>query len=304
MDGMTATGETKAGDGAATRRRMRAVVFAFVGIGAALGWAWLVAMVAAMIAATDMSALGPGMGLLNRINGFADLSPEMRAGLAALCGPVTSVWSAADWATVAAMWVAMVAAMMLPSAAPVLTAYADMGAERVARGETMVSPVVLGLGYLAVWLGFAALATAAQGALTTARLLTPAGVPVSQVLGGTTMIAAGLYQFTPLKLACLSRCRAPRPFFADHWSDRVGGVFRMGVAQGVDCMGCCWALMVAMFAVGVMNVVWIALFGVISTVEKLLPSAWISRVVGAILIAWGLATLASSPIGAVWLGRG
>lgn len=285
-------------DAARARRRTTLVVFGFVGIGAALGWAWLAAMIGAMLATSDMSALGPGMGLFNRLNGLATFSPEVRAGLAVLCAPVTTSWSVGDWASVAAMWVAMVAAMMLPTALPVFRAYGDLGAERIAAGERVVSPVALGLGYLTVWLVFAVLATAAQGALTAARLVTPAGLPASLVLAGTTMIAAGLYQFSPLKGACLARCRAPRPFFADNWSARVGGVYRMGLAQGLDCMGCCWALMVVMFAVGVMNVVWIAVLGAVMTVEKLSPSAWISRVIGVVLIVWGAALIAGSPIGA------
>lgn len=275
----------------------------FVAVAVALGWAWMGAMIAGMVARTDMATLGPGMGIFNRINGLDGLSAETRAALTMLCGPVGAVWSAADWAVVFAMWVAMVMAMMVPTAIPVFRAYADLGAERARAGERIVSPVVLALGYLAVWIGFAILATAAQGFLTQARLLTPAGLPASQVLAATTMIAAGLYQFSPLKGACLARCRTPRPFFADHWTDRALGVFRQGVAQGFDCMGCCWALMVVMFAVGVMNVVWIVVLGAIMTLEKLSPSIWASRTIGIVFIAWGGLLLLESPIGGALLAR-
>lgn len=288
---------------AVARRRARFVVFAFVGIAAGIGWLWLASMVAAMLAGSDMSALGPGMGIFNRLNGFDVLPAEVRAGLAALCAPVTTVWGASDWATVGAMWVAMVAAMMLPSALPVLLTYADLAAEHAARGERVVSPVVLGLGYLATWIGFAVVATLAQGLLTQARLLTPAGVPVSLVLTGTTLIAAGLYQFSPLKLGCLARCRAPFPYFAEQWSGRTAVVFKQGMEQGVDCLGCCWALMGVMFAVGVMNVVWIAVLGVFAVVEKVTTSVAVSRGIGVGLVVWGLALIAMSPVGVALLAR-
>ncbi|NLH80694.1 MAG: DUF2182 domain-containing protein, partial [Phyllobacteriaceae bacterium] len=247
--------------------------------------------------------LGPGMGLFNRLNGLSGLTPETRAALTVLCGPVTATWSLADWATVFAMWVAMVAAMMLPTAVPVFRAYADLGAERARAGERIVSPIVLALGYLAVWLAFSLVATAGQGLLTQARLLTPAGLPASEVLAGTTMIAAGIYQFSPLKWACLARCRTPHPFFADNWTNRVFGVFRQGIAQGLDCMGCCWALMVVMFAVGVMNVVWIALLGAIMTLEKITTSVWVSRVVGVVFVVWGAGLVLASPVGTALLAR-
>jgi len=283
--------------------RPHVAVAVFVTIAVLVGWVWLGAMVAGMLATTDMGTLGPGMGLFNRLNGLAELSPETRAALTVLCGPVGTSWSALDWGTVFAMWVAMVMAMMLPTAIPVFRAYADLGDERLRAGETIASPVHLALGYLAVWIGFSVVATAAQGLLTQARLLSPAGLPASEVLAGTTIFAAGLYQFTPLKWACLARCRTPHPFFADNWTNRAAGVFRQGIAQGVDCMGCCWALMVVMFAVGVMNVVWIVILGAIMTIEKLSPSPWVSRVVGLVFLAWGAGLVAASPVGVALLSR-
>ena len=193
--------------------------------------------------------------------------------------------------------------MMLPSALPVFLAYGDTAAEHAAQGERVVSPVVLGLGYLATWVGFAVVATLAQGLLTQARALTPAGVPASLVLAGTTLIAAGVYQFTPLKLGCLARCRAPLPFFADAWTDRPAGVFAQGVRQGLDCMGCCWAMMGVMFAVGVMNVVWIAVLGLLAVAEKITTSEGLSRVIGVVLIVWGGLLVAASPAGSAMLAR-
>lgn len=283
--------------------RPHLVVAVFVAVAFALGWAWLGAMVVGMLATTDMATLGPGMGIFNRLNGLSELSPETRAALTVLCGPVDGAWSPRDWALVFAMWVAMVMAMMLPTAVPVFRAYADLGEERRRAGETIVSPILLALGYLAVWIAFSAVATLAQGLLTQARLLTPAGLPMSEVLAGTTIFAAGIYQFSPLKWACLARCRTPRPFFADNWTNRLLGVFRQGIAQGLDCMGCCWALMVVMFAVGVMNVIWIVALGAIMTIEKLSPTVWVSRIVGVVFLAWGAGLVLASPVGTALLSR-
>jgi predicted metal-binding membrane protein len=283
--------------------RPHVAVAVFVSIAVLVGWAWLGAMVAAMLAGTDMATLGPGMGIFNRLNGLSDLSPETRAALTLLCGPIGAAWRPLDWAGVFAMWVAMVMAMMVPTAVPVFRAYADLGAERQRAGERIASPVFLGFGYLAIWIGFSAVATLAQGLLTQARLLSPAGLPASEVLAGTTIFAAGLYQFTPLKWACLARCRTPHPFFADRWTNRAAGVFRQGLAQGLDCLGCCWALMVVMFAVGVMNVVWIVALGAIMTIEKLSPSPWVSRIVGLVFLAWGAGLVAASPVGVALLSR-
>lgn len=283
--------------------RPKATVAIAVGVGALVGWTWLASMVAAMLATTDMSTLGPGMGLLNSLNGLADLTPEMRAGLTMLCGPTGTAWSFTDGLTVLAMWVAMVLAMMLPSAVPVLLSYADLADAKRREGLTAASPLVLAAGYLSIWLVFALVATLAQALLTRLTVLTPAGLTASQVLAGTTLIAAGLYQFSPLKLGCLTRCRFPAPYFAEAWTPRRAGVFRQGIEQGLDCLGCCWALMVVMFAVGVMNVVWIAILGAVMVVEKVTTSMWVPRLVGLVLLAWGALLIAASPVGAALLAR-
>ncbi len=284
-------------------RRPTVVVWLAVAVGAGIGWMWLAAMIAGMLATTDMTVLGPGMGLLNRLNGFADLTPEVRAALTVLCGPTDAAWGVRDGLAVFAMWVAMVFAMMLPSAAPVLTSFARLAEAKRAAGEATSSPLVLAAGYLSIWIAFAVVATLGQGVLTQLRLLTPAGTTASQLLAGTTLLAAGLYQFSPLKMGCLTRCRHPAPYFADNWTARPAGVFRQGIEQGIDCLGCCWALMVVMFAVGVMNVVWIAIIGAVMVVEKVTTSLLVPRLVGVVLLAWGVALVLASPVGAVLLTR-
>ena len=299
----TSSAEAGAAVPLALLRRPKVVVWLAVGVGAAIGWAWLAAMIAGMLATTDMTALGPGMSVFNRLNGFAELTPEMRAALTVLCGPTDAAWSLRDGVAVFAMWVAMVFAMMLPSAAPVLTSYAALAEEKERGGEATVSVVVLAAGYLSIWIVFALLATVAQGLLTQLRVLSPAGITVSEVLAGTTLLAAGIYQFSPLKLGCLTKCRFPAPYFADNWTPRTGGVFRQGIEQGLDCLGCCWALMVVMFAVGVMNVVWIAVIGAVMVTEKVTTSLAVPRLVGVVLLLWGAGLLAISPDGAALLAR-
>jgi predicted metal-binding membrane protein len=243
------------------------------------------------------------MGFFNRLNGFAQLTPEMRAALTVLCGPTEAAWTLADGLAVFAMWVAMVFAMMLPSAAPVLTSFARLAEEKRRAGEPAASPLLIAAGYLAIWIAFAAVATAAQALLTQLRVLTPAGTTASQLLAGTTLIAAGLYQFSPLKMGCLTRCRHPAPYFAENWTARRAAVFRQGIEQGIDCLGCCWALMVVMFAVGVMNVVWIAVIGAVMTVEKVTTSLSVPRIVGLVLLSWGAALVLVSPVGTALLLR-
>lgn len=291
-------------------RRPRPVMVATVGLGAAVGWGWLATVVGAMLATTDMATLGPGMGAFNLLNGFAGLPESVRAALAVICSPDgahfgmpgSGAWGPGDLAVVFVMWVTMALAMMLPTAAPMLAAYADRAEAALAGGERPVSVLALAAGYMTVWIGFAAAATLGQWALTSLKALTPAMAPASLVLAGTTLVAAGLYQFTPMKNACLARCRAPAAFFFARWADRVSGVWRLGVEQGLYCFGCCWALMTVMFAVGVMNVVWIAVIGVVMLVEKTTLNPWISRAIGAALILWGLALLAASPVGQRLLG--
>jgi predicted metal-binding membrane protein len=312
-------GQAKAERGGAGRmpglhalaRRPRGAVFLAVGVAALAGWAYLAAMVAAMVPVMDMSELGPGMGLFNRFNIFADLPAEARAALAAIClpegattfgMPVDGTWSIADAGLVFIMWVMMALAMMLPSAAPMIATYSEQPrliAGREARGLPVLT---LALGYLSVWIAYAVVATAAQGGLTALRLVSPMMAPATLVLAGTTLIAAGIYQFTPAKLACLMRCRRPLPFFLERIPTDYFSVFRLGVIQGLLCLGCCWALMTVMFAVGIMNVVWIAVLGLLMAVEKTVHAMWVPRAVGVLLLLWGTLLLAASDAGKAILG--
>ena len=132
--------------------------------------------------------------------------------------------------------------------------------------------------------------------------MSPLMEPVADVLAGTTLVAAGIYQFTPAKAACLTRCQNPFPYFFSRWTDKTAGVFRLGLEQGLFCLGCCWALMIVMFAVGVMNVVAIAVLTLIMAIEKTVPLRWISHGVGVLLLAAGALVLLFSEPGRALCG--
>jgi len=215
----------------------------------------------------------------------------------ALCRPLSDPsWSASGISIVALMWGAMTLAMMLPSAAPMIMTYAGIADTAARKNESIVSPFALAAGYTAVWLVFAVLAALIQTVLTQATLLDTSMNSASGFFSGAIFIGAGLYQFSPIKHACLTRCQQPFPFFFANWATTPSGVFRLGVKQGLYCLGCCWAMMLVMFAVGVMNVVWMAGLGMLMTIEKLLAGRRFTHAIGVTLIAIGaciaLATLA------------
>ena len=143
-------------------------------------------------------------------------------------------------------------------------------------------------------LGFSLAATLAQWALERAALLSPMDMTInSRLLGGLLFLAAGLYQFTPVKLACLSFCRSPLDFIVNHWRDGPGGALRMGMTHGLYCLGCCWILMLLLFAGGVMNLLWVAVLAIVVLIEKLSAGPWIGRIGGVLLpptAIWLLAT--------------
>lgn len=260
-----------------------------------LGWSYLGLMVADMVPVMDMTEAGPGMGLFNLFNDFAGLPPEARAALAALCLP-TSVatfgmpgaeWGLADLGLVFWMWLMMALAMMLPSAVPMLRAYFKTSGQDI--GSPILSTLLVAVGYLSVWIAYSITATLLQWGLATLGLLDAMMAPVHLALTASVLVVAGLYQFTPAKQACLYRCWYPRWLFLNlrHDEKGPGAAFREGLMQGATCLGCCWAMMTLMFAVGLMNVLWIAGLGALMAIEKTFPSRWFSRVLGLLLLAWG-----------------
>ena len=210
----------------------------------------------------------------------------------ALCRPLVlpgAAWGASGFAIVALMWGAMTLAMMLPSASPMILTYAEIADTAARKHERIVSPFMLAAGYTLVWLGFAAAATLAQFAFTRAALLDSGMQSASGLFSGAIFIGAGVYQFSELKHACLTQCQHPFPFFFANWATTPRGVFRLGVGQGLYCLGCCWAMMLVMFAVGVMNVIWMAALGVVMTFEKIGTGKRFTYTIGVALIVAGIA---------------
>jgi predicted metal-binding membrane protein len=180
------------------------------------------------------------------------------------------------------MWFGMMAAMMAPSVWPWVRAYHRFsGAE---RGATRFAS-----GYLLAWFGYAIGAAVLQHTLQRTTLMPSSGDRVVAPVGAAIFLIAGLYQFAPLKRACLTHCRTPLGYFLTRWRDGPIGAIRMGLHHGLFCVGCCWALMATAFAVGVMNVWWMAALGVVALVEQVASGGQLARrVVGAALVAAGL----------------
>ncbi len=269
----------------------------------ALGWVYLALMVAGWAARGEAGALGPGMGMIDLLTHRAGLDVIGRSLIEVLCRPSFGTHAvsetAGEAALVLAMWAAMTLAMMLPTAAGMIVTYAQIADTAARKGEPAVSPLVLTAGYVSVWLGFAVAATALQVVLSRIALLDSAMASASPLFSGAVFIGAGAYQFTALKHACLSRCQQPFPFLFANWSSEPRGIFRLGVRQGLYCLGCCWATMLAMFAVGVMNVVWMVALGAVMTLEKMMATGRFSRAVGVGFVAVGLAFIVSS-VAAHW----
>jgi predicted metal-binding membrane protein len=206
-----------------------------------------------------------------------------------------SAWTPAYWLIAFFMWPAMMVAMMLPSASPMVLLYARVVRHAESRGKVKrasASIAAFAGGYVALWILFSLLAVALQGMLERIGALSVLMSSRSLLLSGALLIAAGLYQLTPLKSACLSHCRAPAAFIAAHWRPGVIGAWRMGLAHGLYCVGCCAALMLLLFVGGIMNLVWIAGLTLFVALEKLAPfGAAAARATAALLIAGGIALM-------------
>jgi predicted metal-binding membrane protein len=203
-------------------------------------------------------------------------------------------WTLAYGFVVFLMWAVMMVAMMLPSAAPVTLLVAAIARKgREAGGAPGISTAPFVIGYLGVWLGFAATATVLQWRLDAAGLLSETMALASTVVAGGVLVLAGIYQWTPLKQACLRHCRSPLAFLMQHWRDGALGALASGARHGVFCFGCCWMLMVLLFVGGIMNLAWIAGIALLVLVEKTLPwGGRMGRATGAVLVVWGALTLA------------
>ena len=245
-------------------RRDRLVVLAGLGGVTVLAWLYLILLAAGMVD-------GPGaMG-----EAMANARP--------------TPWTAGDFALMALMWSVMMVGMMLPGATPMILLFAMINRKKREAGYPFVPTGAFALGYAGAWTAFSLFATILQWALHSAALLSPMLVSTSAVLAGALFIAAGTYQLTPLKHACLKNCRSPVHFIMTRWRSGAGGALRMGLEHGAYCVGCCWFLMGLLFVLGVMNLLWVAALTILVLVEKAAPHGeWTARISGVAMLAAGL----------------
>jgi predicted metal-binding membrane protein len=218
----------------------------------------------------------------------ADMGP---AGGAAMAMPGMAGmhgWSAIDLLQLFLMWATMMVAMMLPSAAPMILLVAGIERRRREQASPAAPTAVFAAGYLVVWTAFSAAAALTQTALHQAALLSPAMASTSPMLGGLILVTAGVYQWLPIKSACLTGCRSPLGFISSEWREGSAGALVMGLRHGLLCLGCCWALMLLLFVAGVMNLLWVAAIGALVLVEKVTRGGpAIGRLAGLALVGWG-----------------
>jgi predicted metal-binding membrane protein len=187
------------------------------------------------------------------------------------------------------MWWTMMLAMMLPSAAPAILIYGAVSRKSSQNGATAAPLALFVAGYAAIWTGFSAVAAALQISVHDLAPMTGMMAVTSTALGAALLIAAGLYQLSPLKQACLRHCQTPLMFLARNWRKGYGGALRMGLSHGLYCLGCCWVLMGLLFYGGVMELRWIVGLALYVAAEKLIPAGTrLSRFMGIFLIGWGL----------------
>jgi len=252
-------------------RRDRMVVGVALAILIGAAWLYLVHLALEMrdMTTPDMAAM-PGMAML-----------------------AMQHWSWVEVGALAVMWAVMMVAMMTPATAPMLLMFATVHRRRAAEGRPAVPTAIFLLGYLAVWTMYSVAAALAQAGLHTAALLSPAMAATSPLFAGGLLVAAGVFQWTPLKRACLAACRSPLSFLMTGWREGRGGAFSMGLRHGLYCLGCCWALMALLFVAGVMNLLWIVAIAVGVLVEKVVPRGeMVGRFAGAVLVAVGVLLVA------------
>lgn len=187
-----------------------------------------------------------------------------------------------------AMWVVMMIGMMTPVAMPVLLLLAKMR-----RDQSQSSTALLfGLGHLSVWIAFSLVAASLQWSLHQAALLSMSMAVTSPYLAGIILIGVGIYQLTPAKAKCLTKCQSPLDFVMTNWREGSKGAYILGLRHGLYCLGCCWALMCVLFVVGVMNLVWVAVITVFIFIEKFGPKGLrIARAAGVLIILAGIVSM-------------
>ncbi len=199
-----------------------------------------------------------------------------------------SSWQFIDFGLVYSMWAVMMAAMMLPSAIPMFLVFSRICKQRYQTSYHL--NILFVLAYLVVWFAFSMVLTWVQWQMHGLHLLSPMMDNQNERLAAAIFIVAGIYQFTPWKSGFLQSCRSPMGFLLTEWREGAQGAFYVGLKHGSACVGCCWAQMLIMFAVGVMDLLGMVLITLLVTAEKIVPgrSRWISGAGGVLLIGWGI----------------
>jgi predicted metal-binding membrane protein len=257
-----------------------------------LAWSYLLLLNGQMHGPATPEVVGMNMAPASAMEGMK-MNREQDAMTMA---PAVTAWTATHFLFIFVMWAVMMVGMMTPSVSPMVLTYARFARSSAAQGVPFASAAWFAGGYLVAWTTFSLLAALGQWGLDRAALLTPMMAVTNGTLGGSLLIVAGIYQWLPMKGACLSNCRSPFGFVQQHGGFRPDalGSLRLGALHGLYCIGCCWGLMALLFVAGVMNLFWIAALMAIVLAEKLLPAAqYLSRAVGVVAIAGGLWVLAT-----------
>ena len=228
-------------------------------------------------------AMSSQPGAMGKTQGMGDMIHKSHM---AMMQP--AVWTPGYAILMVMMWWVMMIAMMLPSAAPMVLLFARVNRTQKAQGAPFVPTSVFAAGYLVIWGVFSLLAAGLQWGLERLGLLSTMMASTSALFGGLVLIAAGIYQLTPLKHACLKHCRNPFQFVTHHWRTGTFGAFRMGLDHGAFCLACCWFLMGLLFVGGVMNLYWIVGLALFVLLEKTIPAGhWLGSLTGIGLMVWG-----------------
>jgi predicted metal-binding membrane protein len=255
-------------------KRDRWVVLLGLVVVIALAWAYTIYLAWDMSRVPDMPA--------DMATGMQFAMPDLRP------------WGLTDFVFIFVMWVVMQIAMMTPSAAPMVLTYAQIDRQQQQQPPYLATGIFFS-GYLLMWVLFSAGATVAQWGLHTLALFSPMMVATSPILGGVILIAAGIFQFTPLKHACLAHCRSPLAFFGTEWREGSWGALQMGLRHGGFCVVCCWLLMALLFVAGVMNLLWIVAIATYVLIEKVIPGGHrVAQLFGLLIIGWGVWLIAGS----------
>ena len=248
-------------------RRDRAIVLTGLAALVVVAWLYLVHLAGAMAEMERHAAMGMVM-------------PQMQP------------WSGVELLLLLAMWSVMMVAMMTPSATPMILVFSAWNRRRAEHQGPAVRTGLFILGYLTAWLAYSVVAAVAQWVLHGLAVLSTAMVSTSPYLGGGLLLAAGIFQLTPLKRACLIACRSPMGFLMTEWREGPAGALIMGFRHGMYCVGCCWVLMALLFVAGVMNLLWVAAIAAFVLVEKVVPAGErVGQVAGVILVLAGVAMM-------------